>query len=80
MLVRKIEKNIIDWIENGKKALLIEGARQVGKTYIIRKCLEEKQKNYVEFNLIEQPEIVSLLNRAATVRQCHSHNCGRDCL
>ena len=67
MLVRKIEKNIIDWIENGKKALLIEGARQVGKTYIIRKCLEEKQKNYVEFNLIEQPEIVSLLNRAATV-------------
>lgn len=67
MLVRKIEKNIIDWIENGKKALLIEGARQVGKTYIIRKCLEEKQKDYVEFNLIEQPEIVSLLNRAATV-------------
>ena len=39
MLVRKIEKNIIDWIENGKKALLIEGASQVGKTYIIRQCL-----------------------------------------
>ena len=67
MLVRKIEKNIKDWIENGKKALLIEGARQVGKTYIIRRCLEEKQKNYIEFNLIEQPEIVLLLNRAATV-------------
>ena len=28
-----------EWIENGKKALLIDGARQVGKTYIIRHCL-----------------------------------------
>ena len=55
MLLRKIEKNITDWIENDKKALLIEGARQVGKTFIIRKCLNEKHKNFIEFNLIDQP-------------------------
>ena len=35
MLNRKIQADIINWIRNSKKALLIEGARQVGKTYII---------------------------------------------
>ena len=67
MLVRKIEKDIINWIDNDKKALLIEGARQVGKTYIIRKCLETKEKRYIEFNLVNQPEIVHLLEKCTTV-------------
>lgn len=30
MLQRKIEKSIIKWIKESKKALLIDGARQVG--------------------------------------------------
>lgn len=38
MLERKIEKEIVQWIKNDNKALLIDGARQVGKTYIIRKA------------------------------------------
>ena len=32
MLYRKIENKITEWIRNGEKALLIDGARQVGKT------------------------------------------------
>lgn len=60
MLERKIEKQIYDWLNNDTKALLIEGARQVGKTYVIRKCLEEMKRDYVEFNLIKQPQIVTL--------------------
>lgn len=31
-LYRKIEKTIIDWVRTGKKALLIDGTLQVGKT------------------------------------------------
>ena len=62
MLKRKIEKQIHDWLNNGTKALLIEGARQVGKTYVIRKCLEKAKKDYVEFNLIKQPQIITLFN------------------
>lgn len=69
MLVRKIENKIKEWMENDNKALLIDGARQVGKTYIIRKCLKELQKHYIEFNLIEQPEIVTLLNHVTTVAE-----------
>ncbi len=62
MLKRKIEKQIHDWLNNDTKALLIEGARQVGKTYVIRKCLEKAKKDYVEFNLIKQPQIITLFN------------------
>lgn len=67
MLHRKIEKSIISWIENDTKALLIDGARQVGKTYIIRSVLEKEGCDYVEFNLLKTPEIVSLLEKSETV-------------
>ena len=61
MLWRKRQKNIIDWIYNEKKALLVTGARQIGKTYLIKKTLEQENCDFVEFNLIKQPEIVKLL-------------------
>lgn len=65
MLKRKAEKIIKNWLNNNTKALLVYGARQVGKTYLIRECL--KDYNFIEFNLIEQPEIASLLATAETV-------------
>lgn len=67
MLYRKIEKDIKNWIKNSKKALLIEGARQVGKTYIIRKVLESENIDYVEFNLLQTPELVPLLKNTESV-------------
>lgn len=67
MLRRKIEKDILNWINSSKKALLIDGARQVGKTYIIRSVLEEKGCPYVEFNLLRTPEIIELIAKSDTV-------------
>ena len=67
MLHRKIEKKIIDWIKNSNKALLIDGARQVGKTYIIRKVLQDEGCEYVEFNLLKTPALVDLLAKSETV-------------
>ena len=67
MLIRKKEKEVTEWIKNGKKALLVSGARQVGKTFLIRECLRKEQIEFIEFNLIEQPEIVGLLASAETV-------------
>lgn len=67
MLKRKIEKDIQDWIEHDKRALLVYGVRQAGKTYIIRKCLREAGCKYVEFNLIREPEIVSILETSTTI-------------
>ena len=62
MLWRKCQKEIIDWIKNDQKALLLTGARQIGKTYIIRNTLKEENCDYVEFNLIEQPELIQLFD------------------
>lgn len=67
MLHRKIENDIVHWLKNDKKALLIDGARQVGKTYIIRKVLNDAGCDYNEFNLIETPELIGLLESCETV-------------
>lgn len=67
MLNRKIEKDICRWIENSKKALLVYGVRQAGKTFVIKKCLDACGADYVSFNLIEQPQLVSILEASASV-------------
>ena len=67
MLKRKIEKEIMHWIESSDKALLIYGVRQAGKTFIIRECLKAAGCDYIEFNLIRQPEIVEILAGATSI-------------
>lgn len=54
MLERSIEKELISW-KNDKnhKALLVTGARQIGKTYIIRKFARENYENFIEINFID---------------------------
>lgn len=67
MLNRKVEAAVASWINNDKKALLIDGARQVGKTYTIRKVLQELECDYIEFNLIESPELIKLFEKSESV-------------
>ena len=64
MIRRNAEKQINDWIDNGKYALLITGARQIGKTYLIRNCLKEKNIPYIELNFIENPEYIELFSKS----------------
>ena len=57
MLYRKIQTRIDDWFnKKNNKVLLINGARQVGKTYIIRYCGKKKFANFIEVNLLEDAE------------------------
>lgn len=67
MLARKAEKYISSWIKNPRRALLVSGARQVGKTFSIRKCLSDNGCNYVEINLIENPEFIKAIEEATTI-------------
>ena len=67
MLKRKIIKNIMHWINEDDKALLIYGVRQAGKTFIIRECLKAAECDYIEFNLIQQPEVVNILDGATSI-------------
>ena len=67
MLVRKIAREIEHWIDNSRKALIIYGARQVGKTYIVRSVLKERGEDYVEFNLIRDRGALEVLRGFTSV-------------
>lgn len=57
MLERKITKALIEWKkENKKPCLLIRGARQVGKTYIIDDFAKNNYKSYIYINFELMPE------------------------
>ena len=54
MLYRKIESLIENHLKsNSTKILLIDGARQVGKTYIIRHIGKKTFPNFIEINMVE---------------------------
>lgn len=57
MLYRKIESVIDEYFESRKdKIPVVVGARQIGKSYIIRHCGSKYFKNVVEINLVEDKE------------------------
>ena len=69
MLSRQAETRILDWIQdqNQKSALLVSGARQVGKTWLIRECLQKAGSHYLEINLIAEPELIPVLQKTKSV-------------
>ena len=55
------------WYKNRKQALLIKGARQIGKTYIITEFIKDKFKNIITIDFSEQPQLIdsfALLNHS----------------
>lgn len=68
MLFRKIETQIEDHLKSDSRAImLIDGARQVGKTYIIRHVGQKLFENYIELNLVEDYVGARLFANAKTV-------------
>lgn len=59
---RKITQKLIDWKNTpGHKPLILQGARQVGKTYILEEFGRLQYKNYVKVSLDLVPEVRSFL-------------------
>lgn len=57
MLYRKIETYIEDHFKtNSDKILVLEGARQIGKSYIIREVGKRIFKNFVEINFVKDDD------------------------
>lgn len=57
MLYRKIKPIITDYLKsNTDKVLVVAGARQIGKSFIIRHCANQIFRNVIEINLIEDNE------------------------
>jgi len=57
MLYRKIESYIEEHLRSDSdKILLLEGDRQIGKSYIIREVAQRLYVNFVELNFVEDDE------------------------
>lgn len=69
MIRRKADKLISDFLLHDKRALLVTGARQVGKTFSIRKVSKECFENVVEVNFIEHPDAVALFSNTTSAKE-----------
>ena len=60
---RKIYNKLLEWKNStNKKPLIVLGARQVGKTYIIDEFCKREFTNYIHVNLFENSQIIDLYN------------------
>lgn len=62
MLERKIYTELLEWKrrrseENYKKCLIVKGARQVGKSYIIREFGKKEYESFIEIDFYKHPEL-----------------------
>lgn len=69
MLYRKIINKIKNWYLNNNKALLIDGARQVGKTTIIREFIKQNNIDYLELNLLENKDALEAFNSSSNSKE-----------
>lgn len=68
MLERMIEKKLLEWKNEEKhRALLITGARQIGKTYIVRQFAKKNYQCFVEINFILDGAAVSIFDDVSDV-------------
>lgn len=68
MINRKIDKYLDNFFQATHKALLLTGARQIGKTYSIRQAAQRIFDDFVEINFITSPEAIGIFTGAKDVK------------
>lgn len=60
---RKFYDRLLRWkVEKHQECLLVKGARQIGKTFIIEKFGHEQYESFIEFNFVLDPEACSIFD------------------
>ena len=68
MLKRKATDYIKNWLNTkDRKCLVVQGARQTGKTYIIERFAEENFEELVEINFKQMPSAMEIFSGDLTV-------------
>ncbi len=63
MLKRKAYEKLTEWKnKENKRCLMIEGARQVGKTFLVREFGKNEYDSFIEINFIKQPDLKSIFS------------------
>ena len=68
-MFRKDSLKIEEWLKKSNKALLVTGARQIGKTWLIRDEISKNGFNKFEINFIDQPDMVDYLSADISVEE-----------
>ena len=62
-LKRKFYDYLVEWkASRRRECLLVKGARQIGKTFILRKFGREKYRSFIEINFFKEPQFVSVFD------------------
>lgn len=69
MIHRKADKYIDNHYRTTGKALLLTGARQVGKTYAVRRAAERLGWKLIEMNFLLQPETIDIVRGAGDISE-----------
>lgn len=69
MIHRKADKWIDNHYRTTNKAMLLTGARQVGKTYAVRCAAERLGWQLVEMNFLLQPETIDIVRGAGDIKE-----------
>lgn len=72
MLKRKMYDSLLAWKKEDKKeCLLVKGARQVGKTYLIREFAKNEYESFVEINFHEQSSLKIIFDGDKTAEEIY---------
>lgn len=72
MLKRKMYDTLLSWKnENKKECLLLKGARQVGKTYLVRKFGANEYESFIEINFHEQKSLKAIFDGDKTAEEIY---------
>lgn len=64
---RQIDAILDNWLANNKSAILLFGARQVGKTYSIRECFKRNNRRFVEINFATNKTALDLFSKLTSI-------------
>jgi len=72
MLKRKAYKELITWKQNpDHKCLMVKGARQVGKTFLVREFGKKEYSSFIEINFIKQKELKNIFEGDLTAEEIY---------
>lgn len=72
MLRRKAYEDLLKW-KNSKKqeTLLIKGARQIGKTFLVREFGKNEYKSFIEINFLKNPSLKAIFDGELTAEEIY---------
>ena len=72
MLRRKAYENLLEWKKTKQnETLLIKGARQIGKTFLVRQFGQNEYESFIEINFLKNPDFKAIFEGELTADEIY---------